>query len=145
MPNTSKYALPFPTLNAAANVPADMQALAQKVEDSLAGNWVPISLVSGYTGTLEVRLSGSRVEWAGTLTRTAGNFPVANTVVGSLPSASYRPRAYSRFIVPGFPSANPNGLLVILSNTSNDITVSGWGVSAADGYFRAVSYSRGDV
>lgn len=111
-----------------------------EVDDS--ATWVPVTLASGYTGTVEVCLDGRTVVWSGQLNRTAGNFPYTSAVVGQLPSSAYRPRALTRAIIPGFASGNANGLLVILSPTTNDITMAGLGVSTADAFFGALSHSR---
>lgn len=98
MPTTTTFALPFPSLSAVPNIPADVQSLAEKTEASLLpGAAVNITISSGYEAwsgrTPRARFVGGLIVLAGAIKPTGSGttFPAnAGTIVGNVP-APYRP------------------------------------------------------
>jgi hypothetical protein len=81
----------------------DLQALIKRMNavDAKNTGWVQPTMASGVSPGNEfgVRINNGRVEWRGTVSRPAGQFPNGYTVIGTLPggaSSKYRPSQYVR-------------------------------------------------
>lgn len=103
MPSTSEFDLPYPSLTDPPNGPAQIQALAQAVEDLLSPPWITITLQPGYVAnggfhTPAYRKIGDKVEFRGVIDATGvgspdtGSTGVANDIIFTLP-LGYRPTA----------------------------------------------------
>lgn len=99
MPTTTKLQLPYPSLSSAPNVPQDIQALAQKIEDNSTTAWTTLTLASGFTnwtGTTgpapAYRIVGTKVQIIFWVQKTSGSFTVGTDAVicaaGALPVAA---------------------------------------------------------
>lgn len=80
MPSTSKLALPHPDTTSDANVPADMKALAQKVDDVLAAGFVQSGTV---TVTVPTGATGSQSGTPVSFSRAYASSPSVTATVGS--------------------------------------------------------------
>jgi hypothetical protein len=129
MPTTATYLLPYPSLTDAPNVPADMQALADRLEVLLAANsallvdtgWVAMSLSNGWVtfgGAFQTpryrRLNGVVYVQGFIKSGTTAD----NTLIYTLP-AGFRPAATVR-----------------KPSVMNSLTLGAWDV-AVDGTIRA--------
>lgn len=99
---------------------------------------IPLTLVSGYTGTLAIcRLNGV-AHLMGQVTRTAGQFDAAYTTIAQIP-AGFTPPDYLRLPLAGYASPSAANTLLLVVNGAN-LQVGVAGASSSTAYFNGISW-----
>lgn len=86
MPTTPNFSLPFPSLSAVPNVPADIEALAEATDAAMLDQSVPASGEANIPSGLSI---GTTWTWMNTLTWSAGGGAVPNGAALNVPAGLY--------------------------------------------------------